>query len=95
MAGFNIPSLASGLGEEDKVSALIDEDLRWWRQDIIQQCFNLMVATNITNIPLSWTQVEDKLIWNLEKNGEYSVKSAYHLIRNQHEASPLSPSSHS
>lgn len=93
-AGFNIPSIEIGLGEEDKVNALIDEDLHFWKLDLIQQCFHPMVVSKITSIPLGWTQLEDKLISDLEKSAEYSVRSVYHILRNQIEASLPGPSNH-
>jgi hypothetical protein len=36
-------------------------------------------ASTILNIPLSPFQPKDRLIWRCTKNGEFTVKSAYHL----------------
>ncbi|XP_058734232.1 uncharacterized protein LOC131605963 [Vicia villosa] len=41
-----------------------------------------VVAKEIFNIPLIEEVVEDKLVWDEEKNGDYSVRTGYKLWRN-------------
>ncbi|XP_058764138.1 uncharacterized protein LOC131637556 [Vicia villosa] len=84
-----------GISAEATVSYLIDEDLRCWKHDLIKECFSPMVCEEILSIPLSWRNMEDKLIWYPEKDGEFSVKSAYHLLRSKRDAAFPGPSSHS
>lgn len=57
----------------DLVKELIDEDLRCWKRDLINNNFSLSEALQIVSIPLSVIQNEDKLIWHYERDGEYSV----------------------
>ncbi|GAU21787.1 hypothetical protein TSUD_329120, partial [Trifolium subterraneum] len=38
------------------------------------------VAQNIISLPISFRLPQDTLIWNWEKDGVYSVRSAYHLL---------------
>ncbi|CAL2232313.1 unnamed protein product [Prunus armeniaca] len=35
----------------------------------------------IRSIPLSLRRVKDNLIWHLDKKGQFTVKSAYHVAR--------------
>jgi hypothetical protein len=48
-----------------------------WNIDVIQQVFSPDFASSILRTPLIDQVQEDKLIWKAEKNGLYSVKSAY------------------
>lgn len=48
---------------------------------------------HILSIPLLRSMHEDKLIWHYEKDGEYSVKSAYHVLSNQKQCLGSGPSS--
>lgn len=64
------------------VSVLIDEDTKQWNRDLIFRVFNPFEAQQIVNIPVSRRLPVDRLVWHFEKNGLYSVKSAYHLLKN-------------
>jgi len=50
-----------------------------WNQDVIQQVFSYDIANSILRIQLFDQVVDDRLICKAEKNGLYSVKSAYRL----------------
>lgn len=62
------------------MSALIDQDTKQWKRDLIFSIFNTFEARQITSIPLSFRLPEDTFIWDGEKDGKYSVRSAYHLL---------------
>ena len=57
-----------------------------WKDAVIQKYFYDMDAHVIKNIPLSFTRQDDFWAWHYERNGIFSVKSAYRMfvhIRNQ------------
>ncbi|KAG4916734.1 hypothetical protein JHK87_054291 [Glycine soja] len=59
------------------VHKLIHSHHKSWNWDIIKYIFNEEDIEAIKRTPLFDTTTEDKLIWPLEKNGVYSVKSPY------------------
>ena len=64
-----------------RVSSLIDENRREWKQDMIEEIFQSEVASMIMAIPLSKNSVPDKLIWGESVIGNFSVKLAYFKVR--------------
>lgn len=60
------------------LSELIDKNLGVWNKELIYDRFAADEAKKIVNNLLSRLQFEDKLIWNHEKSGEFSVRSVYH-----------------
>jgi len=61
------------------VSSLMDVSTKGWNQEVIQQVFSPDIADSIIRTRLLDQVVDDRLIWKAEKNGLYSVKSAYRL----------------
>jgi hypothetical protein len=61
------------------VADLIDYDLRKWKEELIQAEFGEEEAKTISGIPSNPLLPADKLIWRGTVNGEFSVRSAYHL----------------
>lgn len=94
LASFKIHEHVNGIGEEAKDSELINKDLRCWKKEYIQGCFGPMVTSNICSIPLTWSEMKDKIIWHCEKDDMYSFKSAYQLLRSKCAAHIPGPSSH-
>ncbi|KAF7835206.1 ribonuclease H [Senna tora] len=64
--------------EKTELSFMIQERMRV--KEIVCSMFLPVEATEILSIPLSWSNVEDKLIWPLEKHNNFSVRSACHFI---------------
>lgn len=79
-AKFKVWSPVAILPQDAKVCELIDPNTMKWRRDLVFSIFNRFEAQQIVNIPLSLRLPEDKLIWHWERDGEYSVRSAYHVI---------------
>lgn len=59
------------------LSDLIDPKLHWWRRELIMSLFHIEDAKAICRIPLSRRDVPDRIMWMKNKNGLFSVNSAY------------------
>ena len=75
------------------VSELIDDDTKQWKRELILSCFERDVAGQILSIPISMRLPPDKMVWNWEKDGEFSVRSAYHLLCDEKSRNQPGPSS--
>jgi hypothetical protein len=64
-----------------KVSMLIDKDMGWWDQNVIDKFFNEDEVMAIKAIPLNCTNQEDRMIWSGTTNGLFAVRSGYHLAK--------------
>jgi hypothetical protein len=64
------------------VAFLLAEDHRSWDVDVVRSVFEEDVANLVLEIPISRRGGEDFLSWLLTKYGKYTVRSAYHLARN-------------
>jgi hypothetical protein len=75
------------------VGHLIDQEVRVWNEPLVRQLFASDMAQSILNTPLYHQIQRDELIWKAEKNGHYSVRSAYRIcieevINNDHLRKP-------
>ena len=61
------------------VSSLIDVDTRRWKVDKLKRYFLPFEVDVILNISLSYTLLEDKIIWVGNKRGIFLVKNAYYI----------------
>jgi len=61
------------------VENLIDQNAKVWNEQLVLQLFATKTAQNILNTPLHQQVQMDKLVWKAEKNGFYSVRSAYRI----------------
>lgn len=93
--GMNIPifeapwlrngGCISGLGQSSeviqqaRVHSLIDHNNHSWNFPVINYYFDQVTVQEILNTPLIRQVEEDRLIWNIEKSGNYSVRSVYRL----------------
>jgi hypothetical protein len=89
---YTIQSPPRILDKESKVSALIDEDTKWWNPSLVSDIFNADEAALIYNIPISPIRQHDTLVWLGTKNGDFSVKTAYHMAKVNMESSKGSSS---
>ncbi|KAL0001361.1 hypothetical protein SO802_015142 [Lithocarpus litseifolius] len=67
--------------DEMAVSELINPETHVWRTELIHLSFHPDDAEAICRIQLSRRQVADSIIWSYNKNGNFSVKSAYKVAR--------------
>jgi hypothetical protein len=63
------------------VCALIDEHMKRWNTQLLEELFINEEAKVIQSIPLSCTHQEDIQIWRGTKNGLFTMKSAYYIHR--------------
>ncbi|KAL0011169.1 hypothetical protein SO802_006277 [Lithocarpus litseifolius] len=63
------------------VSDLINPKIHVWRSELIYSSFDQDDAEAICRIQLSRRHVVDSIIWSYNKNGNFSVKSAYKVAR--------------
>ena len=67
--------------DEMLVLNLINPGLHIWRYEEIMVTFHKEEAEAICQIPLSWRNVNDAIIWLHNSKGIFAVKSAYHVAR--------------
>jgi hypothetical protein len=63
------------------VSSLIDEETNWWKKELVYEVFRREEVDLICSMVSCPRQQCDKLVWAGSKNGEFSVKSAYHFAK--------------
>lgn len=61
------------------VSELINNTSATWMRDRLEQFFLPLDVLVIMGIPLCTRNVEDQWAWNFEKNGLFTVRSAYKM----------------
>lgn len=63
------------------ISNLIDSNSMEWKIPLIEANFDEDDVKKILDIPLSALFSNDELTWALTKNGDYSVRTAYVLVK--------------
>jgi hypothetical protein len=76
---FSVHSPWLQLIENILVRDLIDPNTKGWNKNLIEQNFMREEMEIILNIPIRPSLPKHRLIWRCTKNGEFSVRSAYHL----------------
>jgi hypothetical protein len=69
------------LGENDKVSALIDDKTHWWNYELIREIFPEDEAKRIYNMVINPLGKTYQIVWAGTKTGLFTVRSAYHLAK--------------
>jgi hypothetical protein len=64
------------------VTHLFKPNMKEWNENFIRYVFDTGTANQILNTPLFPSVLVDKATWRLERNGCYSVRSAYRDITN-------------
>ena len=81
--------------EQDmRVTLLIDQENRGWRDELLNRYFSDFEAELIWTIPICRFEQDDTLIWPHTPNGEYIVKSGYSFLQTeaqQHLPGPSDP----
>ncbi|KAK9913636.1 hypothetical protein M0R45_037446 [Rubus argutus] len=73
---------------------IIKEDTHSWRTDHIDSFIPNSEVIAINNIVIGDANVDDRMIWPMEKSGKYTVRSGYHFLHNPIATIPKSSSSH-
>lgn len=76
-----ITSPLSEIPTDAVVADLLEVESGWWNGALIDRNFLPFEAQKIKSIPICTTPQEDILIWPKTRDGNYSVKSGYQLLR--------------
>ncbi len=60
-----------------KVAELIDQDLGWWNEALIDRTFDVRSAAIVKQVPLQNVLTKDLLWWKRSSSGTFTVRSAY------------------
>ncbi|XP_010468796.1 PREDICTED: uncharacterized protein LOC104748915 [Camelina sativa] len=84
-AQFPRPALCTGphMDPNLTVTQLIDRRTNTWRLDLLNELFDPTDVELIRAIPLRSIQNADQFGWHFTKTGKYTVKSGYHLARQE------------
>jgi ribonuclease HI len=93
-AGFKVWSRCEDLNDDTLVCDLIDPDTKQWKRDLVSHLFHPHEALQILSMPISPRLPPDKLVWHFERDGDYSVRSAHHLVKQHHSRNLAESSGH-
>ena len=63
------------------VRALIDDSTKWWNYELIREIFPEDEARQICSMVLSPLGQKDKIVWVGTKKGIFTVRNAYHMVK--------------
>lgn len=58
----------------------MEANYRSWHKQLIQQSLNLEEADAVLQIPISRFGAHDRMIWLHSKDGNFTIRLAYHLV---------------
>lgn len=67
----------------------IDVPTRQWKEHTVRAQVSDEEAATILKVPIPLAQRDDALCWSFERGGKISVRSAYHLIREENNSSSI------
>jgi hypothetical protein len=84
MEGLSIPrpTVLQSFGDISKVQDLIMNNSKSWDFEKIRGIFDNNIVRSIAKTPLLGSVRDDTIVWKLEHDGAYSVRSAYHYCVN-------------
>lgn len=59
------------------MASLIDESTKWWNVEKVRRLLPKREANDVLNIMLNTEFISDYLVWEHERSGVFTVKSAY------------------
>ena len=80
-APHSIQSPINILDGSTTVSELLDRDTNWWKIDLIHELYSHEEATKICSMAVCPVRNKDQRAWVGTANGDYTVKSGYHLAK--------------
>ncbi|CAN1849725.1 Putative ribonuclease H protein At1g65750 [Linum perenne] len=66
--------------EELRVADVFIPGVREWDAELVRDLFSEEETEEVLSIPVTSLGGEDKRVWHYSKNGEYTVKSGYHVL---------------
>jgi hypothetical protein len=78
---YAIQSPVQVLDPEARISELIDPNTFWWNIPLIKQIFMEEEVEKICSLAICPRTQQDRAIWSGNKNGNFSVRSAYHMAK--------------
>ena len=64
-----------------KVCDLLDPDTNWWNTTLVKNVFNAEEAQVICSMAFCPRNRRNTLVWAGTKQGVYTVRSAYHMVK--------------
>lgn len=67
------------ISNDARVADLINSETKGWKRNLVHELFRVDHADVIGQLPIRSNNNSDRQIWSAITNGEFTVRSAYHL----------------